>query len=124
MPDKEQIDQEIDDFVGDWHCDKQSHTYARELGKFLFQFIADLERQGLSDKTVRKHTDNCWHIGILECNYSYRKKFSAGDVFYSPEADYEYEFKRKMSDSTYTINSYKSTWKKVYQYAKSLGLTD
>ena len=124
MKEKEEIDQEIENFIGDWHWDKKSHAYARELCKYLFQFIGDLEKQGLSEKTIRKHTDNCWHIGVLDCNYGYRKKFSAVDVFYSPEADYEIEFMRKMSDSKYAINSYRSTWKKVYKYTKSLGLTD
>lgn len=114
--------EEIEDFIEDWHWDKKSRTYARELCKFLFQFIDDLEQQGLSEKTIRKHLDNCWHIGILECQYGYRKTFSPGDAFYSPEADYEYEFKRKMGDSKYAINSYKSTWRKIYNYTKRLGL--
>jgi hypothetical protein len=121
---KTEDNDEIEHFIIDWHWDKKSHNYARELCEFLFTFIADLEQQGLSDKTIRKHVDNCWHIGILECSYGYREKFSPGDVFYSPEAGYIYEFKRKMSDSNYAVNSYKSTWKKIFNYTRNLGLND
>ena len=88
---------------------------------FLFQFIDYLCEQGLSEKTVRQHTSNCWCIGILECQYGYKDKFSPGAVFSSPDAWYEYEFKRKMSDSKYAINSYRSTWRKLYKYTKALG---
>lgn len=124
MTEKEEVEQEIEDFIQDWHWDKKSRTYARELCTYLFQFINELEKQGLSERTISKHTDNCWHIGILECQYGYRNKFVPGEVFYSPDADYVDEFKRKMSDSKYAINSYKSTWRKVYKYTKELGLTE
>jgi len=115
---------EIENFIIDWHWDKKSHKYACDLCEFLFKFMDDLEQQGLSEKTIRKHLDNCWHIGLLECGYGYRKKFSPEEVFYTSGADYEYEFKRKMSDSKYAINSYKSTWRKIYKYRKSLEVTD
>jgi hypothetical protein len=42
-------------------------------------------------------------------------------IFYSSDADYEYEFKRKMSSSNYAIKSYRSTWKKLYEYTKASG---
>lgn len=122
-PDKTEIDDEIENFIIDWHWDKKSHTYARELCTYLFKFIDDLEQQDLSTKTISKHLDNCWHIGILECGYGYRSNFSPEEVFSSPEADYEYEFRRKMSDSKYAINSYRSTWKKIYKYTKGRGST-
>ena len=121
MTDKDIEKQELEDFIQDWHWDKKSHKYAQDLAKYLFQFIDKLYEQKLSEKTVRKHLDNCWQIGILECGYGYRDKFSPGEIFYSPEADYEYEFKRKMSDSNYAVNSYRSTWKKLHKYTKELG---
>ncbi|CAK8722074.1 hypothetical protein KKHLCK_11330 [Candidatus Electrothrix laxa] len=124
MNGKAEVAQEIEDFIQDWHWSKKSHAYARDLCKYLFQFFNELEQQGLSEKTIRKHTDNCWHIGILECQYGYRNKFVPGEVFYSPEADYDYEFKRKVSDSAYAVNSYKSTWRKIYKYTKTLGLIE
>jgi len=122
MTDEEK--QELEDFIQDWHWDEKSHKFAQDLGTYLFQFMDNLYEQGLSDKTVRKHIDNCWCIGILECDYGYRDEFSPGDVFYSPEANYEYEFKRKMSDSKYAINSYRSTWRKLYKHTKALGYID
>lgn len=124
MTEQEEVEQEIEDFIQDWYDSKKTHAYAKDLCKYLFQFINELEKQGLSEKTIRKHTDNCWHIGILECQYGYRNKFVPGEVFYSSEADYDDEFKRKMSDSKYAMNSYKSTWRKIYKYTKDLGLTE
>jgi hypothetical protein len=114
------IKQKIENFIIDWHWDKKSHKFAYKLCEFLFGFIDDLEKQGLSEKTIKKHLDNCWHIGILECGYGYRKKFIPEEIFYSPHANYEYEFKRKMSDSKYALQSYKATWKKVYKYTNNL----
>ncbi len=113
--------QELEDFIQDWHWDKKSLKFARDLGLYLFQFVDYLYEQGLSEKTVRQHTSNCWNIGIFECQYGYKDEFSAGAVFYRPDANYEYEFKRKMSDSKYALNSYRSTWRKLYKYTKALG---
>jgi hypothetical protein len=112
---------DAEDFIKDWYWDEKSHKFAQDLCKFLFQFIDHLYEQGLSEKTVQSHISNCWSIGILECGYGYKDEFSPGEIFYSPEADYEYEFKRKMSDSNYAIKSYRSTWRKLYNYTKSLG---
>ncbi len=113
---------ELEDFIQDWHWDEKSHKFAQELGLYLFRFIDYLDEQGLSAKTVRKHTDNCWCIGILECQYGYKDEFSPDAVFDSPHASYEYEFRRKMSDSKYAMNSYRSTWRKLYKYTESLGI--
>ena len=113
--------EEFEDFISDWHFDKKSHKFAQDLGRYIFQFIDNLYEQGLKDKTVSKHIDNCCAIGMLECGYGYRKKFLPGDVFYSDEADYEYEYGRKFGDSDYALKSYRSTWKKIYLYTKNLG---
>ncbi|MBN1427320.1 MAG: hypothetical protein JXB07_02975 [Anaerolineae bacterium] len=110
----------LEQFIQDWHWDEKSHKFAQELGLYLFRFIDDLNKQGLSEKTVRKHTGNCWHIGILECQYGYKDRFSPNAAFNSPHASHEYEFRRKMGDSKYAIDSYQSTWKKLYQYTQSL----
>jgi len=115
--------EELEYFIQDWHWDKKSHKFARQTGEFLFQFIDNLEQTALSDRTVRKHTDNCWSIGILECQYAYHDKFSP-ELFISEEASYLYEFKRKHSDSKYAVNSYKATWRKIAKYVKSLGYKD
>ena len=69
---------------------------------------------------IQQRIDNCWAIGYLECSYGYRDVFSPGKVFYSPEADYNYEYKRKFSDSKYALTSYRATWKKLYKYTKDL----
>ena len=113
--------QELEDFIQDWHWDEKSHEFARNFGLYLFQFIDHLSEQGLSEKTVQKHTSNCWCIGILECQYGYKDEFSPDTVFDGPHSSYEYEFGRKMSDSKYAINSYRSTWRKLYKYTESLG---
>ncbi len=88
---------------------------------YLFQFIDYLHEQKLSAKTVRQHKSNCQFIGIFECQYGYKDEFSPSSVFRSSDAWYEYEFKRKMSDSKYALNSYRATWRKLYKYTKALG---
>jgi len=114
-------DKELENFIVDWFYGEQSHKFAQDLGRYLFHFIDHLYEQGLTNKTVGKHIDNCWAIGYLECGYGCRNVFFPGKVFYSPEADYKYEYKRKFSDSKYAISSYKATWKKLYNYTKNLG---
>lgn len=113
--------QELENFIQDWRWDEKSHEFARNLGRYLFQFIDHLSKQGLTKKTVRQHTDNCWCIGILECQYGYKDEFVPGVVFSSPEAGYEHQFERKMSDSQYAVNSYRTTWRKLHKYTKELG---
>ena len=115
--------EELEDFIQDWHWDKKSHEFAKQTGKFLFRFIDNLEKIGLSERTVRKHTDKCWNIGILVCRYGYHDKFSP-EIFVSEEVSHLYEFKRKHSDSRYAVDSYKATWRKIAKYVKSLGYKD
>ncbi|CAB1080861.1 hypothetical protein D1AOALGA4SA_8530 [Olavius algarvensis Delta 1 endosymbiont] len=111
-------DKELEDFIVDWYYDKKSYIFAQDLGRYLFQFIDRLYEQGLKTKTVRKHIDNCWAIGFLECGYGYKDVFSPDNVFNSPDARYEHEYKRKFSDSKYALSAYRATWKKLYKYAK------
>ena len=113
--------QKLEDFIQDWHWNEKSHKFAQELSLYLFQFIDYLYEQKLSAKTVRQHMSNCWCIGILECQYGYKDEFSPSSVFCSPDAWYEYEFKRKISASKYALNSYRATWRKLYKYTKALG---
>jgi hypothetical protein len=124
MLNRNAADQRIERFIEDWYWDDKSHKYAKELCKFLFQFLDSLKQQGLSEATMRKHTSHCSLIGSFECGYGYREEFFPGVVFSSPEANYMYEFKRKVSDSKYATDSYRLTWRKLYTYTKQLGLTD
>lgn len=110
---------ELEDFIEDWYWDEPSYKYARQLGAFLFQFLDDLEAQGLAEQTVRKHSSNCWAIGYLMCQYGPLTDFSP-QVFLS-EPSYLYEFRRKFSDSQYAVASYKATWRKLGRYVQSLG---
>lgn len=114
-------DTELEHFIVDWYYGERSHRFAQNLGRYLFEFIDDLYEMKLTNKTIRKHIDNCWAIGYLECSYGYKKRFFPSEVFYSPIADYTYEYKRKFSDSKYAISSYKATWKKLFKYTKELG---
>ena len=124
MTEMNERDAEIEEFIADWHWDKRSHEYAVNLCRYLFGFLDALEAKGLSRKTVTKHTDNCWLLGSFQCQYGFDKRFDAGKVFSSPEASFESELTRKVSDSDYAMQSYRSTWSKLYKYTKSLGLTD
>jgi hypothetical protein len=79
-----------------------------------------LETLGLSQKTLDKHCDNCWCIGMLECCYGYHDKFSPA-IFSCGKASFTYEFGRKFSNSKYAIASYKSTCRKLATFVKSQG---
>lgn len=114
-----QHDDELEQYIEGWHYDEKSHEFARQMGRFLLQFLDSLETTGLSRATLRKHKSNCWCIGWLECNYGYHdtftpKIFQGGPFFTS-------EFRRKVSDSKYAFASYRATWKKLEKYAASLG---
>jgi len=111
--------QALEDFIQDWYWDEPSHELARQMGAFLFEFVDHLETSGLSGKTVQKHLDNCWLIGKFECDYGYHKTFSPEILLGGPA--YLYEFKRKVSDAKSAIASYKSTWRKLDRYVRSLG---
>jgi hypothetical protein len=85
----EQEIRELEGFIEEWHYDETSHQFATALGKFLFQFIDYLRAQELSERTVRKHIDNCWCIGYLECNFGSEDDFVPGSVFSGWEPGYD-----------------------------------
>ncbi|PJH75017.1 MAG: hypothetical protein CO064_08890 [Anaerolineae bacterium CG_4_9_14_0_8_um_filter_58_9] len=111
--------EELEKFIQDWHWDEASHEIARQMGAFLFQFLDHLEASGLSRQTMRKHESNCWCIGWLECGYGYHDSFTPAIFLGGPS--YENEFRRKVSDSKYALNSYRATWRKLERYVLSLG---
>jgi hypothetical protein len=118
-PSTDLLDTELEMYIQDWYYDDTSHEFARQMGAFLFQFLDDLESNGLSRTTMRKHESNCWCIGWLESNYGYHDTFiptifRGGPSFIS-------EFKRKVSDSKYALASYQATWRKLEKYIDSLG---
>lgn len=114
-----QHDEELERYIEDWHYDEKSHEFARQLGRFLFQFLDSLEITGLSRATMRKHESNCWCIGWLECGYGYHDTFTP-EIFQGGPS-FTIEFKRKVSDSKYALASYRATWNKLEKYVASLG---
>ena len=117
-------DQVLERYIRDWYWDEKSHQFARALGRYLFQFMEHLAQQGLTQRTLRKHHDNCWCIGSLECQYGDRGEFSPGKVFAYPEANYEILFMHKISDAESAVASYCTTWRKLYKYTRALGYLD
>ncbi len=117
-PDDSELNEDIEEFIEDWYFDTASHDFAKTLGTFLFEFFDTLEQAGLSEQTIRKHVDNCWAIGKLECDYGSHNTFSPR--LFKGDPAYLSEFKKKHSDSTYAVNSYKTTWRKLRKYAESL----
>ncbi len=115
-------DPELEAYIADWHWDEKSHEFARQVGQFLFQFLDSLDDSHLSDQTVRKHESNCWCIGWLECSYGYHDTFSPAIFLGGP--NFDIEFKRKVSDSKYAINSYEATWRKLEKYVRSQGYSE
>ena len=109
---------ELQDFIGDWHWDDASREFARQVGQFLFAFLDDLDAKGFSDRTYKKHVDNCWLIGKFTCDYGYHETFSP--QIFDCEPSHLYEFKRKVSDAPSAIKSYQVTWRKLARYAQKL----
>ena len=109
---------ELEAFIHDWYWDPASHEFAHQVGQFLFAFLDDVEAEGLSDRTVRKHANNCWLIGKFTCDYGYRETFSPG--IFRGEPGYLGEFKRKVSDSPAALRSYQATWRKLARYVRRL----
>ena len=112
-----QLKKQIDDFVNDWHWDEDSKIYAFESGKFLFSFLRYLESKNLSERTIKKHENNIFFIGTFDASYGYHEVFSYKNFEDGPHNLYEY--RRKVSDSKYAIQSYKATWKKLDKYINS-----
>ena len=108
---------QIEEYIEDWHWDKKSKKYAFEMGKFLFRFMDYIDDLNISKKTKRKHQDNVYLIGSFEAQYGYNDNFSPKNL--EGEPNFLYEFERKVSNSKYAIQSYKSTWKKLDRYIKS-----
>lgn len=117
-------DQELEDFIEEWYYGDEMRQFAEPLGRYLMEFIDHLQGLDISEKTKRKHIDNCWYIGYLECNFGYQDEFNPGEVFCIPEAPYDYEFKRKFFSSKSAVTSYRSTWRKLYSYTKAMGHLD
>lgn len=107
----------VDTYIKDWNWDEASHQFALQMGAFLLQFTDHLRSSGLSQETVRKHASNCWLIGSFECDYGYHDAFTPAIFLDGP--GFIYEFKRKVSDSRYTIASYESTWRKIEKYVRA-----
>ncbi len=110
--------EKLESFIRDWYYDERSHQFARQAGQFLLRFVDDLEASGLARQTVRKHRSNCWLIGKFECDYGYHDTFSPKIFLRGPS--HLIEFKRKVSRSNYAINNYKTTWRKLDRYVRSL----
>jgi hypothetical protein len=113
-----ELDEELEQFIRDWHHDDRSHKIAQQMGRLFFDFADSLENEKLSRATVRKYLDNCWAIGYLECQYGNRSKFSI-NIFQDGGALHDFEFSRKFSDSDYAMMSYASTWRKLARFVKT-----
>ena len=109
----------VEQFIKQWSYDERSHEMARQMGRFLLQFLDYLVTTGLSEATLRRHRDNCWAIGKLECDYGYHDTFSP--AIFLGEPAYLYDFKRKFAASKYAVTSYQATWRKLVKFVRSLG---
>jgi hypothetical protein len=87
------------------------------------QFVEHLRGLDLAEKTLRKHIENCWCIGYLECGYGYWDEFDPKEVFCGPHVSRDLEFRWKFTDSDYAVKSYRSTWRKLCEYTKVSGKT-
>ncbi len=108
----------LEKYIQDWYSDEPSHEFARQAGTFLLEFLDHLRATGLSERTLRKHRNNCRAIGKLVCDYGYYDTFFL-EIF-TGEPSYLYEFKRKFSDSEYAVTSYQATWRKLARYTRSV----
>lgn len=104
-------------YIKNWNWDEASHEFALQMGAFLLGFMDSLQTSNLSPDTIRKHVSNCWLIGSFECDYGYHKTFRPAIFLTGP--GFLYEFERKVSDSKYAVDSYKSTWRKLEKYVRA-----
>jgi hypothetical protein len=107
---------EIERYIQDWYWDEKSYELAWESGVFLFTFMDYLKETGISDRTLSKHESNTWVIGNFTCQYGCHEKFSP-DIFEYPPF-HKIEFRRKVSDSSYALQSYESTCNKLAKYVR------
>ena len=75
FPARSKEDRELENFIYEWHEGEQAYLFAKALGKYLFEFMNHLRKQNVSERALRKHIDNCWIIGYLECAYGYDDDF-------------------------------------------------
>ncbi|MGB8648477.1 MAG: hypothetical protein WCF84_24795 [Anaerolineae bacterium] len=108
---------EVEEFIRDWYYNEPSHEFARQMGAFLLQFLADLQSTGPSVRALRQHRSNCWLIGKFECDYGHHDTFSPSIFLSGPF--HLYEFKRKVSDSASAVSSYRATWRRLEKYVQS-----
>ncbi len=116
MKNKSEFNEEdLEYLIEDWHWDKKSHEFARKMGLFMLEFFDHLENQNLSESTRRKHKSNCSLIGKFVSDYGYYDEFTPEILTGTP--DYIREFKRKVMNTNYMVESYKTTWRKLAKYA-------
>lgn len=111
------FDKDLEDFIQDWHWDEKSRKFAINMALFMFGFFEYLRTQNLSESTRRKHESNCQLIGKFIADYGDYDEFSPEILTGEPE--YINVFKRKVWDSKYMVESYKTTWRKLAKYSKS-----
>ena len=109
--------EEFEYFIEDWHWYDKSHEFARKMALFMFGFFKYLRDQNLSEATLRKHESNCSLIGKFVADYGYYDDFTP-EIF-TDEPDYINEFRRKVWNSKYMVESYKATWRKLAKYSRS-----
>jgi len=117
MKTNKEFEEDLEYFIEDWHWDNKSHEFARRMALFMFGFIEYLKSQRLSESTQHKHESNCALIGKFVADYGYYNEFTPEILMGEP--DYVNEFKRKISNSHYMVQSYKTTWRKLAKYVKS-----
>jgi len=115
-PDKG-FEEDLEYFIEDWHWNKKSHEFACRMAHFMFGFFEYLKSQKLSESTQRKHESNCQLIGKFVADYGNYNEFTPEIL--TGEPDYVNQFKRKVWNSHYMVQSYKTTWRKLAKYAKS-----
>ena len=109
-------DERLESFIQDWHWDKPSHKVAQQAGAFLFAFLNSLEQRGLSRNSLSSYRTQIWCIGILECQYGGHNRFSPSMFIRGPR--WEYEYKRKQSDSANALEAYRRAWRKLDSFTR------
>lgn len=110
-----EFEEDLEYFIQDWHWDKKSHEFARKMALLMFGFFEYMKSEKLSESTRRKHESNCQLIGKFIADYGYYDEFRPEILTGQP--DYINEFKRKVWNTQYMVQSYKTTWRKLAKYA-------
>lgn len=105
----------IDDWAKFWQVDfRADPAVTAELADAMALYLQQLKAQGKSPRSLNAVRDDLQAIAMLSFSYGYPVK-SVDDI-----SLWEYEFRRKWSDSKNAVNRYVGTYRKFDKFLKAM----